>query len=568
LTEQKELLQIVDLVQAQVLLLSLNNLKSPRRFDRMTTAAVEGTISSGGGNLTFQVPVVAGKKLEAVSSTDRLGGSGTFPKGDPIVNSNAEETPPNSRGKGQADASGQNEKSSKIPNSVSNHNGFPPREGISDSRELSDSIIDSALLAALRDPRERLGLLKLEQAMIDFLSNSSDGYIEVGGPLNSIVISPTTGFISGQNVANSDRPQTTFQRCILHRLADRFHVVRENGNLHEGYIRLIKLKESRIPKSLLVNFNYSSESNNNSVDETSRSMESMNIAGVNGNNASTTPATNGKPRNRKMKIMKRCSSGDSSRNSNSDSRTPRKGKNFSDKEKAYAEARARIFAEEQGETASSNPGTPASTSAAPSPTSTPPTSQHGSNSNSSLDAAADNDSEKRNASRNNAVNKATWRNRQQEESDPDFQRGGPMVVQPQTYTTADVYAGFASAGAVTPAYIPPQTYYPAATQDATAAYYAGQGVQQHHAQLQAQQQQQQAAYYNAAGRGASRGGRGAYGAANPQQRYYANNAVGNGQNYYQQPQQPTLAQQHYRRSGSGDEVGTNLNSLEEFPSLR
>jgi hypothetical protein len=529
----------------------------------MTTAAVEGTISSGGGNLAFQVPV-AGEKL-AVISSDRLGGSaptsGTnFPKG-PINNSDAEETSPNSSGKGQADASGQNRKSSTIPNSGSNYTGVPSREGISDSRESSDSIIDSALLAALRDPRERLGLLKLEQAMIDFCNNSSDGYIEVGGPFNSIVISPTTGFISGQNV-NSDRPQTTFQRCILHRLADRFNIVRENGNLYEGYIRLVKIKESRIPKSLLVNFD-SSEYNNNSVDETSRSMESMNIAGVNGSN--TVPATNTKPRNRKMKIMKRRSSDDDSRNSNSDSRTPRKGQNFSDKEKAYAEARARIFAEEQGEK-TSNPVTPASTSAAPSPTSTPPTSQHGSNYFPSLDAAAsaaaDNDSEKR-ASRN-AVNKATWRNRQQEECDPDFRRGGPMVVQPQTYTTADVYAGFAAAAATPSAYppqpsaYPPQTYYPAVTQDATAAYYAGQGVQQ-------AQQQQQAAYYNAAGRG-GRGGRGAYGVANPQQRYYASTA-GNGNNYYQQPQQqPTLAQQHYRRAGSGEGVA-NVNSLEEFPSL-
>jgi hypothetical protein len=524
----------------------------------MTTAAVEGTISSGGGNhLAFQAPA-DGEKHAAVSSK-RLGRSvvptsGTnSPKGP--INSNAEETSPKSSGKEQADMLVQNKKSSTIPNSVANYPGIPSREGISDSRESPDSIIDSALLAALRDPRERLGLLKLEQAMIDFC-HSSDGYIEVGGPFNSIVISPTTGFISGQNV-NSDRPQTTFQRCILHRLADRFHIVRENGNLYEGYIRLVKLKESRIPKSLLVNLD--SSEYNNSVDETSRSMESMTIAGLNGN--ATAPATNSKPRNRKMKIMKRSSSGDSSRNSNNDSRTPRKGKNFSDKEKAYAEARARIFAEEQGEK-TSNPGTPASTSAAPSPTTTPPTSQHGSNSFSSLDAAsaADNDSEKR-ASRN-AVNKATWRNRQQEENDPDFQRGGPMVVQPQTYTTADVYAGFAAAGA-TPAY-PPQTFYPATTQDATAAYYASQGVQQAQAQ---QQQQQQAAYYNAAGRG--RGGRGAYGAANPQQRYYAANGAGNGNIYYQQQQQQqpsTLAQQNYRRAGSGDVA--NVNSLDEFPSLR
>ena len=52
--------------------------------------------------------------------------------------------------------------------------------------------IDSALLAALRDPRERLGLLKLEQCLVDFCTKQPlDAFIDVGGPYNSIVISPS-----------------------------------------------------------------------------------------------------------------------------------------------------------------------------------------------------------------------------------------------------------------------------------------------------------------------------------------------------------------------------------------
>ena len=119
------------------------------------------------------------------------------------------------------------------------------------AQQREEAPIDSALLSALRDPRERLGLLKLEKAGIDFM-NTSDGYIEVGGPYNSVVISPTKGIVTGVG-ANPDRPHSTsFQRCILHRLADRFSIVRESGTLVDGYIRLVKLTDSRIPKKLLL----------------------------------------------------------------------------------------------------------------------------------------------------------------------------------------------------------------------------------------------------------------------------------------------------------------------------
>ena len=44
---------------------------------------------------------------------------------------------------------------------------------------------------------------------------------------------------------------TTFQRCILHRLADRFGIVRQPGSLLPGAIRLIKLPQSQVPTLLL-----------------------------------------------------------------------------------------------------------------------------------------------------------------------------------------------------------------------------------------------------------------------------------------------------------------------------
>ena len=44
--------------------------------------------------------------------------------------------------------------------------------------------------------------------------------------------------------------QTSFQRCCLHRLADRFGIVRETNE--QGMIRLVKVKESAIPSQLLI----------------------------------------------------------------------------------------------------------------------------------------------------------------------------------------------------------------------------------------------------------------------------------------------------------------------------
>ena len=348
---------------------------------------------------------------------------------------------------------------SKIPDSEVACVMSDVKVGIFDPADFPDGTIDSALTSALRDPRERLGLLKLEQAMIDFLK-SSDGYIEVGGPYNSFVVSPTSGIVSGQSTA-FDRPQTTFQRCILHRLADRFCIARETGSIFEGYIRLVKLKDSKIPKRLLVDLDPSEYGT--PLAETSKSLESVTIVGSSNSSNQSVFFVGSKSRNRKMKIMKRDSSGDSFKSSSngSDSRsTPRKGRNFSDKEKAYAEARARIFSDQQAE---SGPSLAAftSTSRAPLPATTPPASmsqplQHGNRSFASIDdgTTSENEERSRAPSANSTVSKATWRNRRKEENDPDFQRGGPMCVQPQSYT-ADGYSGACVAGYSSRPYYPP-----------------------------------------------------------------------------------------------------------------
>ena len=435
----------------------------------------------------------------------------------------------------------------RIPDSAVNPRLSYPSDGIFEVSTMQppcDDVIDSALLAALRDPRERIGLLRLEKAMIDFM-NTSDGYIEVGGPYNSVVISPTGGVVAGANVT-TDRPQTTFQRCILHRLADRFAIVRESGTLVDGYIRLVKLKESKTPRKLLLHLD--SSEYNPPVDETARSMEHLTLSGQSASNGSYNTngaSSNNKPRQRKMKIMKRnsstSSSGSTKNSGGGDNRsTPRKGKNLSDREKAYAEARARIFSDQQADGGGVNNGTPVA--AAPSHTITPPAPSR--NSYNSLEdcASEENDELQKARSRqsNSAVSKATWRNRRQEENDPDFQRGGAVVVQ-QPYG-ADVYAGYSGGGTAYPQHSSqPTSFYPAYPDDSAAYYAVG----------HAQQSSQQQPYYGNQGRGRGRG----FGAG-PRYSYGTNN-------YY-----PQVHQHQYNQGRGSQAQPANVNSLDEFPSLR
>ena len=530
---------------------------SPFECENMTTAAVQGTLpESAGANLSISINgprEVEGTHGANGNGDNSLGASNAVN----ITSTGRNDDPSNPIVVNAASANEPNQ-ISRIPYSSDASTPFQPQvDGIWDyptPQQREDAPIDSALLSALRDSRERLGLLKLEKALIDFM-NTSDGYIEVGGPYNSVVISPTKGMVAGAS-ANPDRPHSTsFQRCILHRLADRFSIVRETGTLADGYIRLVKLKDSRIPKKLLLHLEPSEY--NFPVDEAARSMEQMSIngQGLTSNNQNFAGASTGsKPKQRKMKIMKRnssCSSNGSSKNSsgNGGRSTPRKSKNLSDREKAYAEARARIFADQQtdaGAGTSTGPNTPVA-SAAPSPATTPPRSRGATGSNNSLEdcavAAEENDGKSSLVS-NATAPKATWRNRRQEENDPDFQRGGGVVVQ-QAYG-GDVYGGYAGGGGTSyPQHSSAQqhNYYPTYADDRT-PYYGGQG--------QMPQHQPQQGYYANQGRGRGRG----YG-PNPR---YGNSYHGNN-NYYHQTN-------HYSQGRGGHAQPANVNSLDDFPSLR
>ena len=289
--------------------------------------------------------------------------------------------------------------------------------------------VDSALLTALCDSKERKALVRLESILVQFMKDTSVASIDIGGAFNSIVVGlrqqqsaenencPAEGGISNEEDATTFVPsqsqglqdllnqyqrgirQTSFQRLILHRLADRFNILREQinnvnpaaatitaaerntserglldvgGNNNNnwssqqqqnsfplGLIRLIKNEESCIPDHLLINLdlsilvNYKNPrarnfvpNNNNNAEEGMRTL-SDNM------NATSLDTSVGVPKisKKKMVIMKRNSSSNTSGSGEGLSNGKREGrarrKKFEDREKAYEEARARIFGKEE-----------------------------------------------------------------------------------------------------------------------------------------------------------------------------------------------------------------------------
>mmetsp|Transcript_15410 Transcript_15410/g.22936 ORF Transcript_15410/g.22936 Transcript_15410/m.22936 type:complete len:908 (-) Transcript_15410:318-3041(-) len=430
----------------------------------------------------------------------------------------------------------------------------------SPKNEASD-IIDSALLSALSDQRERKGLLRLEQTLVDFMKERNAGYIEVGGPNNSIVINGQSGGGSRNMMGVGDAPQdgvlpqqlllvndgqqqygagnggrggrqTSFQRLCLHRLADRFNIVREpastplqttdvdgynvgggalngsgGGNVSypPGLIRLVKVKNSRIPSKLLIDLDLSSYSNSNghrngrgliNPDSIGITEDSNPIRGgipeslASYSNTENTKSFQKQPP-KKMMIMKRSSSGlgssGSLKSKGDNGKGGRnkgkglKGKNLSDKEKAYEEARARIFNETQSSASTVGEAQNQETSDLTIPPfETPPRSASPSSSTRSSETGTAVSEEQQNnatsksttekpqsqdineitngtdavrirrenpfpsssfvhpsyqqqqlpaaAATGGAVSKVTWRNRRQEENDPDFRRRGTVRV--------------------------------------------------------------------------------------------------------------------------------------------
>mmetsp|Transcript_12860 Transcript_12860/g.15083 ORF Transcript_12860/g.15083 Transcript_12860/m.15083 type:complete len:745 (+) Transcript_12860:200-2434(+) len=272
--------------------------------------------------------------------------------------------------------------------------------------------VDAALLSALRDPRERVALLRLEQKLVEFANDPTLTQVEVGpGNGDSVVnnLAPTSSTSSGtaevepnsgtstSNAINRELQnmnlRTSFHRKCLHKLADRFRISRETTE--NNAIRLMKGVDSRVPNKLLIDLPIENGcmSNGRSIHTNQPNAQTGTVNGIipisggpvapNGivssshapqdrigeSNNSIIPITDGlssiqlsshgggggkKSRKKeKIKIFKRSmaqkgSSGnlsmkDGSNGDMNGSNSNRRKKNLGDKEKAYAEARARIF---------------------------------------------------------------------------------------------------------------------------------------------------------------------------------------------------------------------------------
>jgi hypothetical protein len=247
-----------------------------------------------------------------------------------------------------------------------------------------------------------------------------------------------------------------------------------NQNL--GLIRLVKVKESRIPTLMLIDVDmsqYDHVTPQDRGDSVSVMKLTDQLSGTSLQEGSNLVKKSKKKEN--IKIMKRSSSSaltTGSEKSVKSKSSQRKSKNLTDKEKAYAEARARIF-NSVGSSANNTPD-PSEHADNGSTDGTPPGSANRSRAASPVQVKIDStgsckdveDSSSKATSSGHdissnfdkslmkrsilpaavtagAASKVTWRNREQEASDPDFRRGHHNIMMQVTPMQIN-YQGYAS----------------------------------------------------------------------------------------------------------------------------
>jgi len=229
-----------------------------------------------------------------------------------------------------------------IPNYGSNNSIGTGNEDRSISEKASvsanDTAVDVALLGGLENPRERMNILKFEDKIVRFLKNRREQQLSFE-PLNS------------------------FHRRIVHRLAERFQLDHQVFDVpFEGQqfvspgsnkgVLLSKSPLSRIPQVLLIDLPCPELGTVTRWEATSQA--SLNVQGNLGSVGTVIPVSEGarspiSQQKQKVTLMRRrgkqgTSSRPQSSNQNSENLT------ITDREKAYAEARARIFGQQAATT--------------------------------------------------------------------------------------------------------------------------------------------------------------------------------------------------------------------------
>mmetsp|Transcript_92955 Transcript_92955/g.182140 ORF Transcript_92955/g.182140 Transcript_92955/m.182140 type:complete len:553 (+) Transcript_92955:64-1722(+) len=203
----------------------------------------------------------------------------------------------------------------------------PPNRTCSPAGGDNSNEVDPALINAIENPRERMIVFQIENNILNFM-NSSENTMEIPPGYNS------------------------FRRLLSYRIGQRFGLTHSTGDqlseIGERSIFLFKTPSSCIPAALLIDLNLgtpTAEGGNDVQDETQLQ---------NGNSSlhATSAAAAAAPR--KMLVMKRRpEQGDSLKNKGN-SGASRPQQSVEDKERAYQEARARIFGDSETSTPDGN----------------------------------------------------------------------------------------------------------------------------------------------------------------------------------------------------------------------
>jgi len=208
-----------------------------------------------------------------------------------------------------------------------------------------DAAIDPVLTGAMENPRERVNVLKYEDAMVQFM--------KAGTKQQQLELSPCS----------------SYHRLLLYRLAQRFGLEHISGDGEGGGVGmeltinralvLFKTSQSAMPRLLLID---------------TCGKEGTNVGSGGGVGGGKAPVMKLMRRSRPAEGQPGGGGGGSRRYGNGEEKSPSStangSKSMTDREKAYAEARARIFGA-PSESVSSSSSTSTSSAAGPSSSSSP-----------------------------------------------------------------------------------------------------------------------------------------------------------------------------------------------------
>lgn len=299
--------------------------------------------------------------------------------------------------------------------------------------------IDSAFINAMNNPRERMMLFQFEDYMVKFVKSNEKGF-EAPSGLNS------------------------FRRLIVYRLAQRFnlvHVVNDLTNDNgEKLITIYRTAQTALPKVLLIDYfsnnqeqfqaqqtqPQTSDSNTppalvnpEPVPSSSSIRQSGSATGDSGNSSPVPSGTASQETSvKKVLVMKRNTSnpGLANNKANNSNNSGASGKmSGEDKERAYQEARARIFGESTATTTSDvniEEKKPSTSNSPPPVATTPPPAVDASSATNNEESSGMSSAGGRNINR--TVDVGSWkekksmiRNVDAERSDPDFRRNSRAV---------------------------------------------------------------------------------------------------------------------------------------------